>query len=60
MKRAKQTSYFYVLVALGCFNRARRARHSATLRNIGRNYLSKATKVTSAFESRRSTAVPAP
>jgi hypothetical protein len=56
MKRAKQTSFFYLLVALGCFDRARQARHCATLRNVGRNYLMKATKVTSAFEPRRSIA----
>jgi len=55
MKRAEQTSFFYLLLALGCFDRARGARHGATLRDIGRNYLMKATKVTSAFEPQRST-----
>jgi hypothetical protein len=52
MKRAEQTSSFYLLVALGCFDRARRAPHGATLGNIGRNYLMKATKVTSVFDTR--------
>lgn len=47
MKQAKQTSFFYLLMALGCFDRARRARHGTTLRNIGRNYLFKATNTTS-------------
>jgi hypothetical protein len=47
VKRAGQTSFFYLLLALGCLDRARRVRHSATLRSIARDYMSKATKVTS-------------
>lgn len=56
MKRAERPSFFYLLMAFGCFDRARRAPHSATLYNIGHNYLIKATKV----EPRRSTPLPAP
>jgi hypothetical protein len=44
------------MLARSCFQRARRARHGATLRNIGRDYLMKATKVTSATEPQQSTA----
>jgi hypothetical protein len=50
MKRAEQTSFFYLLLALGCFDQARQARHGATLRDIGRDYLMKATKVISEFD----------
>jgi hypothetical protein len=45
MKRAEQTSFFYLLLALGCFDRARGVRHGATLRRIGRDYVRKATKI---------------
>ena len=47
MKRAGQTSFFYVLLALGCLDRARRVRHGATLRGIARGYMRKAIEVTS-------------
>ena len=47
MKRAEQTSFFYLLLALGCFDRARGVRHGTTLRSIGRDYVRKAIKVTS-------------
>ena len=47
MKRAGQTSFFYLLLAFGCFDRARRVRHGATLRSIARDYMRKATLVTS-------------
>jgi hypothetical protein len=47
MKRAEQTSFFYLLLALGCFDRAHRVRHGASLRSIGRDYVRKATKFTS-------------
>jgi hypothetical protein len=42
---AKQPSFFYLMMARGCFDRARRAGHSkgAALRNIGHAYLIKAT-----------------
>jgi hypothetical protein len=50
MKRAEQTSFFYLLLALGCFDRARGVRHAVTLRGIGRDYVRKATKVTSKSE----------
>lgn len=46
MKRAERKSFFYLLMAFGCFDRARRARHGATLCDIGRDYLIKATKIT--------------
>ncbi len=54
MKRTERASFFYLLMAFGCFDRAGRARHGATLCNIGRNYLIKAKTV----GSRRSTTVP--
>jgi hypothetical protein len=47
MKRAEQTSFFYLLLALGCFDRAHRVRHGAALRSIGRHYVRKATKAAS-------------
>jgi hypothetical protein len=50
MQRAEQTSFFYLLLALGCFDRSRRVRHGVTLRSIGRDYMTKATKVTSKFD----------
>ena len=42
MKRAEQTSFFYLLLALSCFDRAHRVRHGASLRSIGRDYVRKA------------------
>jgi hypothetical protein len=50
MKRAEQTSFFYLLLAFGCFDRAHRVRHGAALRSIGRDYVRKATKVASTFQ----------
>ena len=42
---AAQPSFFYLIMARGCFDRARRAGHSrgTALRNIGHDYLIKAT-----------------
>jgi hypothetical protein len=54
-RSAGEPSFFYLMMARGCFQRAERAVHpkaSAALRNIGRDYLTKATKVTSVFEPR--------
>jgi len=47
-----EPSFFYLMMARSCFRRAASARRSqaGTLRNIGRNYLTKATKVTSMLE----------
>jgi hypothetical protein len=47
MKRAGQTSFFYLLLAFGCFDRSRRVRHGATLHSIARDHMRKATEVTS-------------
>jgi len=47
-------SFFYLLMAESCFQRAVRPCHpkaGGTLVEIGRNYLAKATGVTSALES---------
>jgi hypothetical protein len=49
-----EPSFFYLMMAGTCFRRAARHRQAGTLRNIGRNYLMKATKVTSALESQPS------
>jgi hypothetical protein len=51
---AGEPSFFYLMMAEGCFRRAVRTRHlkgAGTLRNIGRNYLTKATEVTSILET---------
>ncbi len=48
-------SFFYLMMAGSCFQRAARAVHpkaGATLRNIGCDYLTKATKVSSVFDPR--------
>jgi hypothetical protein len=42
-----EPSFFYLMMAGSCFRRAARHPQAGTLRNIGRNYLTKATKVTS-------------
>jgi hypothetical protein len=47
VKRTRQTSFFYLLLALGCFDRARRVPHGATLRSIARDYMRKGNLVTS-------------
>jgi hypothetical protein len=48
-----EPSFFYLMMAAGCFRRAAGTVHTelgGTLRNIGRDYLMKATKVTSELE----------
>jgi hypothetical protein len=49
-----EPSFFYLMMAGTCFQRAARHRQAGTLRDIGRNYLTKATKVTSALQSQPS------
>jgi hypothetical protein len=49
-----EPSFFYLMLAGTCFQRAARHRQAGTLRNIGRNYLTKATRVTSALQSQPS------
>jgi hypothetical protein len=53
---AGQPSFLYLMMARSCFQRARRAGHRTgpTLRAIGRDYLTRATKVTSASQSQQS------
>ena len=49
-----EPSFFYLMMAEGCFRRAVSTRHpkaSGTLREIGRNYLAKANDVASVLES---------
>jgi hypothetical protein len=45
-----EPSFFYLMMAGSCFQRAARHPQASTLRKIGRNYLTKATKVTSMLE----------
>jgi hypothetical protein len=45
-----EPSFFYLMMAGSCFRRAMRHPQASTLRNIGRDYLTKATKVTSILE----------
>jgi hypothetical protein len=45
-----EPSFFYLMMARSCFRRATRHPQASTLRNIGRNYLTQATKVTSMLE----------
>jgi hypothetical protein len=50
---AGEPSFFYLMLADGCFRRAAsmvQPEMGGTLRNIGRDYLMKATKVTSELE----------
>jgi hypothetical protein len=48
---AGEPSFFYLMMADSCFRRSAKAgKAGTTLRDIGRNYLTKATTVTSAFE----------
>jgi hypothetical protein len=49
---AGEPSFFYLMMADGCFRRAASMHPEigGTLRNIGRDYLMKATKVTSELE----------
>jgi hypothetical protein len=56
-----EPSFFYVIMAESCFRRAASSRHpnaGGTLRDIGRNYLAKAARVTATSElHERKTAV---
>jgi hypothetical protein len=62
---AGEPSFFYLMMAEGCFQRAASTRHpnaGSTLRDIGRNYLVQAADVTSILEpqpSRLDVALPA-
>src|SRR3984893_1416958 len=49
-----EPSFFYLMMAGPCFRGPARNGQAGTLRNIGRSYLTKATKVTSALESQPS------
>jgi hypothetical protein len=52
---AGEPSFFYLMMAESCFQRAVSTRHpkaGSTLLEIGRNYLAKATDVASVLESR--------
>jgi hypothetical protein len=49
-----EPSFFYLMMAGSCFRRAAHHPQASTLRNIGRNYLTKATKITSMLESQPS------
>ena len=53
---AGEPSFFYLMMADGCFRRAASMHPEigGTLRNIGRDYLMKATKVTSELGPERS------
>ena len=49
---AKEPSFFYLMMAESCFQRAARTRHPeacGTLRELGRKYLADATDVASTF-----------
>jgi hypothetical protein len=47
---AGEPSFYYLMMADGCFRRSAKAgKAGTTLRDIGRDYLAKATTVTSAF-----------
>jgi hypothetical protein len=45
-----EPSFFYLMMAESCFRRAARHPQASTLRNMGRNYLTMATKVSSMLE----------
>jgi hypothetical protein len=50
---AKEPSFFYLMMAESCFQRAASTQHTkarGTLREIGRNYLAKASEVASTLE----------
>jgi hypothetical protein len=52
---AKEPSFFYLMMAESCFQRAASTRNSkacGTLRDIGRDYLAKASEVASILEPR--------
>jgi hypothetical protein len=54
---AGEPSFFYLMMAEGCFRRAASTRHpyaGGMLRDIGRNYLLKANGVTSVLEAEQS------
>jgi hypothetical protein len=53
--RAEEPSLFYLIMAESCFQRAASTRHPnarGTLRDIGRNYLAKASDVASTLAPR--------
>jgi hypothetical protein len=55
---AKEPSFFYLMMAESCFQRAASTRHPkahGTLRDIGRDYLAKANSVASILEPRART-----
>jgi hypothetical protein len=55
---AKEPSFFYLMMAESCFQRAASTRHPkarGTLREIGRNYLAQASDVASMLEARSRT-----
>ena len=55
---AKEPSFFYLMMAESCFQRAASTRNSkacGTLRDIGRDYLAKASSVASSLEPRSRT-----
>jgi len=45
-----EPSFYYLMMAGSCFQRAARHPQARTLRNIGRNYVTEATEVTSMLE----------
>ena len=45
-----EPSFFYLMMAGSCFRRAARHPQASTLRDIGRNYLTRATRVLSMLE----------
>jgi hypothetical protein len=49
-----EPSFFYLMMAGCCFRRAARHPQASTLRSVGRNYLTKATEVTSILEAQPS------
>jgi hypothetical protein len=60
---AGEPSLFYLMMAHSCFRRAASTRNfkaGATLRGIGRNYLVKATDVTSVLEPQSSQSAAPP
>jgi hypothetical protein len=55
---AKEPSFFYLMMAESCFQRAASTRNPkacGTLRDIGRDYLAKASEVASVLEPRTRT-----
>ena len=59
---AREPSFFYLMMAESCFQRAASTRNSkacGTLREIGRNYLAQASGVVSMLESQNSRLIAA-